>query len=140
MLLLDTNVVSELMKAAPNSQVLTWADARPSEEFYVSAVTKGELLFGVALLPASKRRDALAEAVATAFAKVFAGRVLAFDSAAAEVYAEIVAARRRAGRPISAFDAQIAAIARLHGASIATRNVADFEGCGVVVVDPWRAE
>ena len=136
--LLDTNVLSELLRAAPEPTVLAWFAAQPAPSAFVSAVTQAEMLLGARQLPAGKRRQALEAALHALFAEDFAGRVLPFDSAAAPHFADCAAARRAAGRPISQFDAQIAAIARHHGMSIATRNVGDFEGCGVTLVNPWR--
>jgi predicted nucleic acid-binding protein len=136
--LLETNVVSELMKAAPDATVLAWVDGLPRAELLVSSVTQAELLYGVALLAPGRRRHDIARAVEAVFADLFRGRVLPFDSAAASAYADIAAARRRSGRPISTFDAAIAAIARSRGAVLATRNSADFEGCGVELVNPWK--
>ena len=136
--LLDTNVLSELLRAAPEPAVLTWFAQQPAQSLMVSAVTQAEMTLGARLLPKGKRRVALEAALAAMFDEDFAGRVLPFGSAAVPAYAEIVCARREAGRPISQFDAQIAAIARHAGARLATRNVGDFEGCGVVVVNPWQ--
>jgi predicted nucleic acid-binding protein len=136
--ILDTNVVSELMKATPWPGVTLWLDAQPRQAVFISAITEAELRVGVALLPAGRRRDGLAADVETMISEDFAGRVAAFDSPAAKAFAAIVAERRRAGRPIAIPDAQIAAIARSRGASIATRNVGDFEGCGVEVINPWE--
>ena len=140
MILLDTNVVSELMKSVPAPIVLAWIDAKPGAELFVSAITQAEILYGVALLPAGKRRAGLAHAAQLAFETHFFGRVLPFDSPAAEAFAELAADRRQSGRPIAQADAQIAAIARSRGATLATRNVPDFEGCGVDVVNPWVAQ
>jgi predicted nucleic acid-binding protein len=139
MILLDTNVLSELMRPSPAREVEAWVGAQPVEGLFISAVTEAELRFGVALLPDGKRRAMLAEALVGMLAEDFAGRILPFDSAAASAYAEIAADRRRAGRPIAQFDAQIASIARSRNAALATRNVADFASCGVQLVDPWRA-
>ncbi len=138
MILLDTNVVSELMKSAPEPAVMVWINALPSATVFLSAVTQAEILYGVALVPAGKRRDGLARAARTAFETYFRGRILPFDTEAAEAFAAL-AGRRQAGRPISQADAQIAAIARSRGAALATRNVPDFEGCGVETIDPWGA-
>lgn len=138
--LIDTNVVSELMKAAPNIGVLHWIDRLPRSELFVAAITQAELLYGVALLPSGRRRDEVARAVNTVFADLFRERVLPFDSAAASAYADIAAKRRRAGRPISAFDAAIAAIALSQKVPLATRNLPDFAGCEVDLIDPWKAE
>ncbi len=137
MIVLDTNVVSELMKPAPDEAVRAWAAAQPATSLYTTSVAQAEILHGIALLPAGKRRDALEAAADALFREDFGGRTLAFGSDAAQHYARIAAARRRAGRPISQFDAQIAAIARSNGAAIATRDTAGYEGCGVKVVDPW---
>jgi predicted nucleic acid-binding protein len=139
MILLDTNVLSELMKPSPAPGVVGWIAARPAASLYTTSVTQAEILHGVMLLPAGKRRNAFESAAEAMFRDDFPGRVLPFASDAAPLYARIAVARRKAGRPISHFDAQIAAIARLTGAMIATRNVADFEGCGVKVVNPWSA-
>ena len=137
--LLDTNVLSELLRAAPAPAVLAWFAGQPAQTLFVSAVTQAEMLLGARLVPAGKRRAALEAAILAMFDQDFAGRSLPFDSAAVPAYADIVSTRRRAGRPISQFDAQIAAIAVTHGASLATRNLADFEGCGVALVNPWTA-
>ena len=135
MILLDTNVVSELMKSAPEPAVMGWINAIPGASVFLSAVTQAEILHGVALVPEGKRREGLTRAARTAFETYFRGRILPFDSEAAEALA---AGRRQAGRPISQSDAQIAAIARSRGASLATRNVPDFEGCGVEIVNPFQ--
>jgi hypothetical protein len=139
MILLDTNVVSELMKAAPEQSVLFWISAQPQSSLYTTSITQAEILHGIALLPAGKRRRAIEDAAHAMFTEEFKGRILGFGSDAASPYAHIAAERRRAGRPISSFDAQIAAIARSVGATIATRNVADFSGCRVGLVNPWES-
>ncbi|MGH6898272.1 MAG: type II toxin-antitoxin system VapC family toxin [Geminicoccaceae bacterium] len=139
MIVLDTNVLSEMMRPAPDSTVAAWISARPASSLFTTTVTQAEILYGLGLLPSGKRRAGLEAAVGEMFATDFAGRVLPFDQAAAQAYAEIALARRRAGRPITQFDAQIAAIARSRDAGVATRNVADFEGCGIGVIDPWQA-
>lgn len=134
---LDTNVVSELMREAPRREVLAWVDARPWHELFVTAVTEAEVRTGVAILSASKRRLGLMQTAERIFADIFAQRVLPFDGAAARAYAEITAGRRAIGRPIGQRDCQIAAIARCRGAALATRNVRDFEETGIEVLDPW---
>lgn len=139
MIVLDTNVLSEIMRREPDAAVAAWISARPASSLFTTTVTQAEILYGVRLLPSAKRRTRLEAVVGDMFTTDFAGRVLPFDQAAAQVYAEIAVARRRAGRPISQFDAQIAAIARSRDAGVATRNGADFEGCGIGVIDPWRA-
>ena len=137
-ILLDTNVLSEVLRSAPSASVLSWLSAQSPESLFVSAVTQAEMALGAGLLPVGKRRDALQRALAALFEQDFAGRVLPFDGDAVPFYVEVVVRRRSAGRPMSQFDAQIAAIARHHGASVATRNIADFEGCGLTLVDPWE--
>ena len=117
---------------------LAWVAARPVQSLYTTAVAQAEILHGVALLRAGRRRNALQSAADSMFREDFAGRVLAFDGDAARAYAGIAATRRRAGRPISQLDAQIAAIASSRGASLATRNLGDFAGCGVDLVNPWE--
>jgi predicted nucleic acid-binding protein len=136
--LLDTNVVSELMRPQPAPAVLNWFAARDPTALFLSAISEAELRTGVAVLPAGKRRDSLTETIDAMIAEDFAGRILPFDSAAAKAFAVITATRRAAGRPIMEADCQIAAIARSRGVIVATRNVADFEGCGIGIVDPWQ--
>ncbi len=137
MIVLDTNVLSELMKPSPAPEVLRWFAAQPADSLFTTALNQAEILFGIELLPKGKRREALREAAEAMFRDDFAGRVLPFDSAAAETYARIVAIRQKAGRPISHFDAQIASIALCRGASLATRNLPDFQSCGLALIDPW---
>jgi predicted nucleic acid-binding protein len=137
MIVLDTNVVSELMKPAPDAAVARWVSGRPATTLYTTSITQAEILYGVLLLPTGKRRNALEAAVEAMFDQDFGGRVLPFGGEAARAYAHIAAQRRRAGRPISQFDAQIAAVASVARAPVATRNVGDYEGCGIKVLNPW---
>jgi predicted nucleic acid-binding protein len=137
MILLDTNVVSELMRPAPSRAVESWVSTQPAAGMFISAITEAELRYGLALLPDGQRQRRLLVQAEAMLAEDFAGRILPFDSAAAAAYARIAAARRLSGRPISQPDAQIAAIAASRGAAIATRNVPDFQGCGVALLDPW---
>ncbi len=137
MVLLDTNVVSEMIKLTPDPAVGRWLARQPEPDVFLCAVTEAELRFGVAMLPDGRRRDALAAVIEGILGEDFAGRILPFDSRAAIAYATVSSGRRRAGRPISTADAQIAAVALSRGAPIATRNVSDFEGCGVEVINPW---
>ena len=125
------------MKPRPQVSVEGWIAANPLPDPFTTAVTQAEVGSGLAILPPGQRRDALARAARTMFEAVFEGRVLPFDQEAADAYATLVAERRRVGRPISPFDAQIAAIARSRGAALATRDTRDFEGCGVKLLDPW---
>lgn len=137
MIVFDTNVVSELMLPRPGSIVLDWAARQPVRRLFLSSVSEAELRFGIAILPPGQRRERLLTSLERILRDGFAGRILPFDSAAAETYATIAAVRRAAGRPINHADCQIAAIARSNGASVATRDVNDFEGCGIEVVNPW---
>ena len=137
MILLDTNVLSELMRPEPDVRVLHWVGGQPATRMFTTSITEAEILHGILSLPSGRRRQAFEEAARAMFEEDFAGRVLGFGSDAARPYASIACDRRRAGRPISQFDAQIAAIAAANRAAVATRNVSDFEGCGVEVIDPW---
>lgn len=137
MILLDTNVISELMRAAPDPAVLAWVGRQPREEIFTSSIVQSEILYGVASLPEGRRKAGLAEAAAAMFHDEFAGRVLAYDHRTAVHYADIVIIRRSVGRPIEAFDAMIAATARAHSIPVATRNIPDFVDCGIHLIDPW---
>ena len=127
MILLDTNILSEVLRAAPEPRVLDWIGRQAASSLFVTTVTQAEILYGIAILDKGRRRDELAAAALLTFSEDFSGRLLAFDGDA----------RRGMGRPISQFDAQIAAIARSRGAILATRNSRDFEHCGIEIVDPW---
>ena len=136
MIILDTNVLSELMRPKPSPQVAAWVAKQPAAELFTTSITEAEIFYGIELLPKSKRREGLLAAAEAMFAEDFGGRICGFDSEAARVFSRIAAHRRASGRPISHADAQIAAIARARGARLATHNVADFEDCKVDVVDP----
>jgi toxin FitB len=138
MLIVDTNVISEIMQLQPSPRVLGWWGQQPASELFTSAVTVAEILYGIELLPRGKRQERLFTEAEAMFTQDFAGRILSFDEAAAGECAQIAARRRALGRPIAEFDAQIAAIASAHRATLATRNLADFDGCGVRLVNPWR--
>lgn len=137
MIILDTNVLSELLRPAPARQVERWLSAQDGAKVYFTTIGEAELRHGVAILPAGKRRTALATAIEGLLEEDFRDRILPFDRAAARAYAIIAAARRAAGRPIRQFDCQIAAIARARDAAVATRNTNDYEGCGIELIDPW---
>jgi hypothetical protein len=139
MILLDTNVISELMRAEPAQVVLDWFGQQDAAALFLSAITEAELRTGIAILPEGPRRDRLQIALEAMIAQDFQTRILPFDSAAARAYADIAAARRATGRLIAEADCQIAAIARAMGAPVATRNVRDFDGCGVTLINPWGA-
>ena len=138
MILLDTNVISELMRSEPAQVVLDWFGKHDAADLFISAVTEAELRTGVAILPEGQRRDRLQAAIDAMIDLDFQARVLPFDSPAAKAYAEIAAQRRAAGRPIADADCQIAAIARATNAPVATRNVKDFDGCGIPLINPWN--
>ena len=137
MVVLDTNVVSELMRLSPTPAVEAWVAGRSASSLFFSAVGEAELRYGVAIMPAGRRRDRLASEIEAMLRDDFEGRVLPFDSQAARAYAEIAAARRAAGRLVPQADCQIAAIARARGMAVATRNVRHFEEMGIEVIDPW---
>jgi toxin FitB len=138
MIVLDTNVLSEALRPLPESSVLEWLAKQQRTSVFTTTVTQGEVLYGIRLLADGKRRRGLWDAAKRIFAEDFCGQVLSFDGDAADMYAEISASRRMAGKPISQFDAMIAAMARSRGASLATRNVKDFEDCGIDLIDPWK--
>ena len=135
--LLDTNVVSELIRKMPDPAVRAWAAGHALEELFFSAVGEAELRYGAAILPAGRRRATLVSDIEAMLRDAFEDRVLPFDSDAAREYAEIAAARRATGRPVAPADCQIAAIARSRGMAVATRNVSDFDDIGIEVVNPW---
>lgn len=138
MIILDTNVLSELMRPTPSARVVAWVAKQPAAELFTTSITEAEIFYGIELLTKGKRREGLLAAAEAMFAEDLAGRVVGFDSDAARYFSRIAAHRRALGRPISHADAQIAAIAQMRGAKFATRNVADFEDCDLAVVDPWN--
>lgn len=138
MIVLDTNVISELMRPAPEVHVLRWVGNQAAEDLHVTAVTIAEILYGIELISTSRRRDAVRAGAEKMFEAVFADRILTFEDRAARAFSPIASSRRRQGKPMTEFDAQIAAIARVHGATLATRNPYVFEACGVRLVNPWE--
>lgn len=138
MIILDTNVVSELFRPAPNPQVVKWLQIQPRAALFTTSLTRGEMLYGVHLLPQGRRKEALERGVLAIFSADMAGRVLPFDDDAADAYALIAASNRRGGRSMSLLDAMIAGVARSRGADLATRNFRDFEGCGINLINPWQ--
>ena len=140
MIVLDTNVVSELMILHPSRRVLDWVRRQAPQSLYLTSVSEAELRCGAEVLPKGRRRTRLRDAIDGLVQEDFTGRILPFDRDAARAYALIAAARCAAGRPISYADAQIAAITRSVGAAVATRDAGGFEGCGVEVIDPWSEE
>lgn len=138
MTVVDTNLLSEALKPAPASAVLNWLSSQSGNQLYTTVISQAELLYGVALLPHGARRAGLQTAIDLILAEDMGGRILAFDQDAARAFAAISASRRKKGRPISEMDAQIVAIAFSRGATLATRNIRDFEDCGVKLINPWN--
>ena len=139
MFVLDTNFLSAMMSSRPALEVAAWVSAQPAELLFTAAICQAKILAGLAVMPEGRRRTDLEAAARSMFTDDFEGRLLPFDMPAAVAYAEIFAARRRAGRPAATVDLMIAAVARAQGAAVVTRNVVDFDGCGVAVIDPWNA-
>ena len=139
MIIVDTNVLSELMRREPSPVVIAWVEAQAGTSLFTTTITQAEIFYGIRVLPAGKRRDEIEMSAREMFSTDFIGRVLPFDEDAAYAYAEIASARRQEGHPISQFDAQIAAISQSRDSILATRNTPDFEGCGIQLVDPWGA-
>lgn len=135
MIVIDTNVFSALM--AGDRSMDAWLDTVAAADLYTTSITRAEVRYGIARLPKGRRRDQLAERADGLFEEI-RERTLVFDSQAADAYGEIVAVRERSGRPIGVLDAQIAAVARTHRAAVATRNVPDFENCGVPIINPYE--
>ena len=140
MIVLDTNVLSELIRRDPDEGVLRWMDSLDATTIATTAITAAELLYGIARLPAGRRRDLLSEATHRVIEDDLGGRVEPFDASSAGHYAALVSGRDREGRPIGFADGQIAAICRNLGAMLATRNTSDFEGTGIDLIDPWQSE
>ncbi|MGB6119494.1 MAG: type II toxin-antitoxin system VapC family toxin [Mesorhizobium sp.] len=139
MYVLDTNVVSESIAAKPSPAVTVWLQQNEPDRYFVTAITKAEMLFGVSCLPPGQRRANLELLIEHVLARSLRNDLLAFGSAEADHYADLSAHRRKIGRPISQLDAQIAAIARARGFAVVTRNVGDFEHCGIAVINPWES-
>jgi len=137
-IVLDTNVVSAIMKPQPVAEVVAWLDRRETASLYLSTVTLAEIRFGLRALPEGRRRRDLEDRFERFVARGFEQRILSFDEPAALEYGDLMARRRRLGRPMSALDGQIAAIARAHRFAVATGNVGDFEECGIEVVNPFE--
>ena len=138
MILLDTNVVSEMMKPEPAPRVMQWLRGFDPEAVFTSTITAAELLAGVQIMPDGKRRRGIVEGTHHMLNVIFAERMLPFDLPAAEHYAILYAHRRQIGARIEPMDGQIAAIARANGMALATRNVKHFRECGVEIIDPWE--
>jgi hypothetical protein len=139
MIVLDTNVLSEALRPCPSDQVMNWLAAQERTQIFVTSITQAEIFYGLEVLPAGRRRTRLHSMIEKLFSEEFRGRVLAFDEEPARLFGAIVAGREALGRPVSQFDAMIAAIARSRRAAVATRNVNDFDQCGVRIIDPWAS-
>ena len=139
MILLDTHVMSEPLRQAPEQRVIAWIDAQPMETLFLSAITVAELRAGVALLPAGKRRAGLQENLEKRVLPLFVGRVLPFDMPCTQAYAALMATARAAGLAIATADGYIAAIAAANGLAVATRDTGPFEAAGAAVINPWKA-
>ena len=137
MILLDTNIVSEVMKPAPADRVLRWLDDQETEDLYLSTITVAEISFGIRILPDGRRRNTLTGRFEDFVARGFNQRILPFDTAAAYLFGDIMGHHREISRPMSFPDGQNAAIARTHHFALATRNVDDFDHCGVEVLNPF---
>lgn len=137
MIVMDTNVLSELARPKPSQLVIEWVDAQDSSSLMITALTAAEVRAGIALLPDGRTKREVGLQMESLLTDTFAGFVLDFDVGSSSHYADIVAGRSRAGRPISVFDAQIAAVCRQHEAILATRNTADFTGTGIQLINPW---
>jgi predicted nucleic acid-binding protein len=138
MIVLDTNVISELMRANPDTAVFNWVASQARATLYTTHINEAEIFYGIHALPDGRRRDGLSIAATAIFEEEFAGRVLSFNGPAARRYAEIVNSRRAKGRPIETFDALIAAIASAANAALATRDIGGFDNCGLTLINPWQ--
>jgi len=139
MIVLDTNVLSEIIRTVPEPRVMQWLQEQSVRMLFTTTITRAELLYGACLLPDGKRKSLTIQAISEIFMVELHDKVLGFDNDAAQAYAEIAASRRLAGKPISQFDAMIAAITKSRGAKLATRNVKDFVDCGIKIINPWEA-
>jgi toxin FitB len=140
MFVLDTNILSAMMAPSPAPEVAAFVSGQPADLLFTASICQAEILSGIAVMPEGRRRFNLEDAARAMFLEDFEGRVLPFDMEAAVAFAEIFAARRRAGRPPATVDLMIAAIASCHKASVVTRNANDFEACGVAIVNPWNRQ
>ena len=140
MIVLDTNVISEVLRRVPNSRVLAWLDAQPASELYLCTPVLAELYYGIARLIQSARKRGLLSSYRRVVDEIFADHILAFDASAAEDYGELMAKLEAEGKPMSLVDAMIAAIARTNGATLATRNITHFSRADVPLIDPFGTD
>jgi predicted nucleic acid-binding protein len=139
MIIIDTNVISEVMRERPSGHVISWLNGQNAVSLFITTVTVGEVLYGLSMMPQGRRLDHLRMTFEGYLRRGFGQRVLAYDEASARAYADVMAIRRRSGRPLDVADGQIAAIARMHGYAIATRNTRDFDGVGLELINPFEA-
>jgi toxin FitB len=137
MVIVDTNVLAEVMRTSPAPAVVGWLNAQDSASLFLTAITVGEIRYGLRIMPKGQRRQTIELGFDQIIATAFAGRILSFDEHAAVYYGEVMGRRKELGRPLSVPDGQIAALARLHGFAVATRNVRDFLDCGIELVNPF---
>lgn len=140
MIILDTNVVSAFMTSQPDKSVLQWMNKQAPNQLYLTTITLAEIAYGLGTMPAGKRRQFLSGRFESFIDMGFTGRILDFDAASAKVYGDIMSHRKSIGRPMSIFDGQIASIAKIHGFSLATRNVKDFKDSDIVLINPFIAK
>ena len=138
MIILDTNVISEMMKSVPSSNVMTWIDRQNAGELFITTITIAEIVYGLNALPVGSRRNMLENAFDKTMSKAFEYRVLGFDEPAAYRYGQLMTDRKKMGKPLSILDGQIAAIAHVNGFRVATRNICDFSDCGLELIDPFK--
>jgi len=138
MILLDTNVISEVMSPSPDARVMAWMDSQDPDEIWTCTIVVAEVLSGLDLMPEGRRQARLRELAERMFISLFAGRIFDLDLAAARAYGRVLKIKKSIGRPIDEADGLIGATAFSHGATLATRNIADFEHCGIPLVDPWQ--
>jgi len=138
MIIFDTNVVSELLKPLPNNGVIEWIESLSRQMIFTTTITKAELMYGVSILPEGQKKLGKLNDLRDILDNDFNGKILSFDSDAADKFAEIAALRKASGKPISQFDAMIAAITKSRGARLATRNTRDFDGCAIEIINPWE--
>lgn len=138
MIIVDTNVVAEVMRASPSPAVIAWFNVQDSASLFLTAISVGEIRYGIRIMPKGQRRQTIEQGFDQILATAFAGRILAFDEHAAAHYGEVMAHRKELGRPLSVADGQIAALASLHGFAVATRNVRDFLDCGIELINPFK--
>jgi predicted nucleic acid-binding protein len=138
MILLDTSVISEIMSPAPDPRVMTWIDSQDQDQMWTCTIVVAEVLSGLDLMPSGRRQIRLREMAERMFLSLFAGRIFDLDLLAARAYGRVLKIRKSIGRPIDEMDGLIGAIAFIHGATLATRNIADFEHCGIPLINPWQ--